>query len=98
MEPHQMAKELHELLCDLGLSERWNLPLQILERDVQALREDVSRIPTIYRKEGVAETEEKKRGAPLIVGRLSARNPLFPTISWKIEKSEGLLTLTISKT
>jgi hypothetical protein len=76
-----MANEFHEFLYDLGVSERWNLPLQIPERDVQALREDVSRIPTIYRKEGVAETEEKKRGAPLIQGRLSSRNPLFPAIS-----------------
>ena len=76
-----MANEFHELLYDLGVSERWNLQLQIPVRDVQALSEDVSPIPTIYRKEGAAETEEKKRGAPLIVGRLSARNPRFPTIS-----------------
>jgi hypothetical protein len=75
-----MAKEFHELLFDLVVSERWNLPLQIPERDVQALREDVSRIPIIYRKEDVAETEEKKRGAPLIEECLSLRNPLFPAI------------------
>jgi hypothetical protein len=76
-----MANELHELLYHLGVSERWNLPLQIPERDVQALSEDVSPIPTIYRKEGVAETEEKKRGAPLIRDRLYPRNPPFPPIS-----------------
>lgn len=73
-----MANELHEPLYNLAVSNRWNLPLQILERDVQALKEDVSPIPTIYRKEGVVETEEKKRGAPLIEDRLSPRNPPFP--------------------
>ena len=52
MEPQQMANELHEFLYDLGVSETWNPPLQILERDVRALREDVFPIPTIYRKEG----------------------------------------------
>ena len=92
-----MANEFHEFLYDLGVSERWNLHLQIPERDVQALSVDVSPIPTIYRKEGTAETEERKRGAPLIEGRLSACNPLFQTISWKIEKPKGLLTLTISE-
>ena len=76
-----MANEFHELLYDLSVLERWNLPLQIPERDVQALTEDVSPIPTIYLREGVAETEEKKRRAPLIVERLSARNPLFPARS-----------------
>jgi hypothetical protein len=76
-----MANEFHGVFYELGVSERWNLPLQIPERDVQALREDVSRIPTIYRKEGVAETEEKKRGAPLIQDRLYSHNPLFPAIS-----------------
>jgi hypothetical protein len=43
-------------------------------------------MPTIYRKEGVVETEEKKRGAPLIEDRLSLHNPPFPAISSKIEK------------
>jgi len=76
-----MATEFYALLYDLVVSERWNLPLQIPERDVQALREDVSRIPTIYRKEDLAETEEKKRGAPMTVDRLSPRNPPFPAIS-----------------
>ena len=76
-----MATEFYALLYDLVVSERWNLPLQIPERDVQALREDVSRIPTIYRKEDLAETEEKKRGAPPIEDRLSHRNPPFPVIS-----------------
>jgi hypothetical protein len=75
-----MAKELHALFYDLCVSDRWNLPLQILERDVQALREDVFPIPTIYRKEGVVETGEKKRGAPRIEDRLSPRNPPFPAI------------------
>ncbi len=76
-----MANEFHKFLYDLGAPERWNLPLQIPERDVQALSEDVSRIPTIYRKEGAAETEEKKRGAPLTLDRISSRNPPFPAIS-----------------
>jgi len=75
-----MANEFHELLYDLSVLERWNLTLQIPERDVQALSEDVSPIPTIYRKEGVAKTEEKKRGAPLIQDRLYPRNPPFPAI------------------
>jgi hypothetical protein len=75
-----MANELHELLYNLSVSKRWNLTLQILERDVQALREDVSPIPTIYRKEGAVETEEKKRVAPLIEDLLSPRNPPFPAI------------------
>jgi hypothetical protein len=75
-----MAPALHELLNDLGLSERWNLPSQITERDVQALSEDVSRIPTIYRREGVAETEEKKRGALPIQDRLYPCNPPYPAI------------------
>ena len=90
-----MAKELHELLYNLGVSDRWNLPLQILERDVQALREDVFPIPTIYRKEGVVETEEKKRGAPLIEDHLSCRNPPFPAIYSKIEKPDQISTPTI---
>jgi hypothetical protein len=76
-----MANELHELLYNLGISERWNLPLQILERDVQALREDVFPIPTIYRKEGVVETEEKKKGTPLIEDPFSQGNSPFPAIS-----------------
>ena len=78
---HRMANELHKLLYNLSVSKRWNLTIQILERDVQALREDVSLIPTIFRKEGEVETEEKKRGAPLIEDRLSHRNPPFPAIS-----------------
>ena len=49
-----MATEFYELSYDLVVSERWNLPLQIPERDVQALTEDVSPIPIIYRREGVA--------------------------------------------
>ena len=49
-----MASELHELLYDLGVLERCNLHLQKPERDVQALSEDVSPIPIIYRREGVA--------------------------------------------
>jgi hypothetical protein len=80
-ESHQMANEFHEVFYELGVSERWNLPLQIPERDVQALSEDVSRIPTISRKEGAAETEEKKRGASLIQDHLSPRNPLLPAMS-----------------
>ena len=90
-----MANELHQLLYDLGVSERWNLPLQIMERDVQALREDVSPIPTIFRKEGVVETEEKKRVAPLIEDRLFQRNPPFPAIYSKIEKPARMTTLPI---
>ncbi|MGD9033911.1 MAG: hypothetical protein PVJ69_07840 [Desulfobacteraceae bacterium] len=90
-----MAKALHELLYNLGLSETWNLPLQILERDVQALREDVFPIPTIYRKEGVVETEEKKRGAPLIQHRLFPSNPPFPAIYSKIETPYQISTPTI---
>ncbi len=76
-----MANELHGLFCDLGPSERWNLPLHIMERDVQASREDVFPIPTTFRKEDVAETGEMKRRAPLIEDRLSPRNPPLPAIS-----------------
>ena len=93
-----MANELHEFLYDLGVSERWNLPLQILERDVQALREDVFPIPTIYRKEGAVKTEEKKRGAPLIQDRLSPHNPPLPVIYSKIEKPTWVPTPAIDKT
>lgn len=75
-----MANELQELLYNLSVSEKWNLPLQILERGVQALREDVSPIPTISRKEGEVKTAEKKRVAPLIEDHLSPRNPRFPAI------------------
>ena len=75
-----MAKEFHELLFDLVVSERWNLPLQIPERDVQASREGVFPIPTIFRKEGGVETEEKKRKTPRIEERRSPPNPPFPAI------------------
>ena len=51
-EPHKMADELRELLYNLRVSERWNLTLQIPERDVQASREGVFPIPTIFLKEG----------------------------------------------
>ncbi len=81
IKPHRLANKLHKLLYNLSALKIWNLPLHIMERDVQALREDVSLIPTIFRKEGLAETEEKKRGAPLIEDRLSHRNPPFPAIS-----------------
>jgi hypothetical protein len=93
-----MAKELHELLYEFSVSERWNLPLQIMERDVQALREDVFPIPTIYRKEGAVKTEEKKRRAPQIEDRLSPGNPPFPAISSKIEKPTQVPTIAIGKT
>ena len=83
-----MAIELHALLYNLVLSERWNLPLYIAGRDVQALKEDVFPIPTIYRREGVVETEEKKIGAPLIEDRLSPSIPPFPS-----KGSSLLLTL-----
>ncbi len=76
-----MANELHELLYNLAVSERWNLRLQILVRNVQALREDVFPIPTTFRKEGAVETEEKKRKAPLIKDLLSPRNPSFPAMA-----------------
>jgi hypothetical protein len=76
-----MANELHELLYNLSVSERWNLPLQILERDVQALREDVFPIPTIFRREGAVKTAEKKRKASLIGGLLSPCNPTSPTVA-----------------
>jgi hypothetical protein len=79
-----MANELHELLYNLSVSERWNLPLQILERDVQALREDVF--------------PEKKRKAPLIEDRLSPRKPPFPAIYPKIEKPTRVPTLEIYET
>jgi hypothetical protein len=73
-----MANELHELLYNLGVSERWNLHLHIMGRDVQALREDVFPIPTTFRREGAVKTAEKKREAPLIEDRLSPPNPPFP--------------------
>jgi hypothetical protein len=76
-----MANELHELLYNLGLSERWNLPLHIMERDVQALREDVFPIPTIFRREGAVKIAEKKREAPLIEDLLSPCNPTSPTVA-----------------
>ena len=75
-----MANELHELLYNLSVSERWNLPLQILERDVQALREDGFLIPIIFRREGVVKTAEKKKEAPLIKDLLSLYNPTPPTL------------------
>lgn len=93
-----MANELHELLYNLSVSERWNLPLQILERDVQALREDVFPIPTIFRREGAAKAAEKKRKAPLIEDRLSPRKPPFPAIYPKIEKPTRVPTLEIYET
>ena len=76
-----MANELHELLYNLSVSERWNLPLQILERDVQALREDVFPIPTIFRREDAVKSAEKKRKASLIEDLLSPRNPTSPTVA-----------------
>ncbi|MGD8230196.1 MAG: hypothetical protein PVI20_20635 [Desulfobacteraceae bacterium] len=45
------------------------------------MSEDVSRTPTIYRREGVAETEEKKTRALPIQDRLPPGNLLFPAIS-----------------
>jgi hypothetical protein len=76
-----MANELHELLYNLGVPERWNLPLHIMGRDVQALREDVFPIPTTFRKEGVVKTAEKKRKASPIEDLLSPRNLSSPAIS-----------------
>jgi hypothetical protein len=71
---------LRDLFINLAVSERWNLPVQILVRNVQALREDVFPIPTTFRKEGALETEEKKRESPLIQDLLSPRNPPFPAM------------------
>ena len=76
-----MANELHEPLYNLGVSERWNLPLQILERDVQASREDVFPIPTIFRREGAVKTAEKRRKASPIEDLLSPRNLSSQAIS-----------------
>ena len=90
-----MANELRELIYNLGVSEGWNPPLHIMERDVQALREDVFPIPTIFRREGAVKTAGKKREAPWIVDLLSPCNPTLPTVALKIEKPDQVIMPTI---
>ena len=76
-----MAKELHKPLYNLTVSKRWNLTSQILEIDVQALREDVFPIPTTFQREGVAKTGGKKCGTLLIQDPLSPHNLAFQPMS-----------------